>query len=97
MRKKERKKKKLGGGGLALSVSCRGGKLARSRDLVIGPVIRHKRVAAVLPGNIATNHNITQKGGAEGGGDKSRKNMDGNKLLKVRKRCNVTCAQTDVI
>lgn len=32
-----------------------------------------------------------------GGGDKSSKNMDGNKLLKVRKRCNVTCAQTDVI
>lgn len=90
MRKK--KKKKWGGGGLALRVSCRG-KLARSRDLVIGPVTRHKRVAAALPGNTATNHNITQKGG----GDKSRKNMDGNKLLKVRKRCNVTCAQADVI
>lgn len=90
MRKK--KKKKWGGGGLALRVSCRG-KLARSRDLVIGPVTRHKRVAAALPGNTAANHNITQKGG----GDKSRKNMDGNKLLKVRKRCNVTCAQADVI
>lgn len=29
--------------------------------------------------------------------DKSRKNMDGNKLLKVKKSCNVTCAQPDVI
>lgn len=56
------KKKKLGGGVIALSVSCRG-KLARSRDLVIGPVIRHKRVAAALPENIAANHNITQKNG----------------------------------
>lgn len=85
-------KKKLGGGVIALSVSCRG-KLARSRDLVIGPVIRHKRVAAALPENIAANHNITQKKWE----DKSRKNVDGNKLLKVRERCNVTCAQADVI
>lgn len=85
------RKKSGRGGGIALCVSCRG-KLARSRDLVVGPVIRHKRVAAALPENTATNHNITQKGE-----DKSRKNMDGNKLLKVRKRCNVTCAQADVI
>lgn len=85
------KEKIWGGGSPAFSVSCRG-KLARSRDLVIGPVIRHKRVAAALPENIATNHNITQRGE-----DKSRKNMDGNKLLKVRRRCNVTRAQADVI
>lgn len=58
----------------------------------MGPVIRHKRVAAALPENIATNHNITQRGE-----DKSRKSVDGNKLLKVRRRCNVTCAQADVI
>lgn len=80
-----------GGGSLACSVSCRG-ELARSRDLVMGPVIRHKRVAAALPGNTATNHNITQRGE-----DKSRTNVDGNKLLKVRRRRNVTCAQADVI
>lgn len=59
------KKKKQGGGGLALSVSCRG-KLARSRNLVIGPVIRHKREAAALPENIATNPNITQRWGGRG-------------------------------
>lgn len=72
-----------------LCVSCRG-KVARRSDAVMGPVSRHGRVAAA--GNTAANHNITQKRG-----DESRKNMDGNKVLKVRQRCNVTCARADVI
>lgn len=47
----------MGGGSLTLSVSCRG-KLARSRDLIIGSVIRYKHVAAAPAENSATN-NIT--------------------------------------
>lgn len=44
MRKKTgRRMRRRKRGGVALCVSCRG-KLARSRDLVIGPVIRHTNV-----------------------------------------------------
>lgn len=98
----------MGEGSLTLSLSCRG-KLARSRDLIIGSVIRYKHVAATLAENSATNNitdNVTslknKTTGNAGGGEglkqqKKKKIVDRNKLLKVKKSCNVTCAQTDVI
>lgn len=44
----------MGGGSLTLSGSCRG-KLARSRDLIIGSVVQYRCAAATLVENSATN------------------------------------------
>lgn len=48
---------KNGRGSPTLSFSCRG-KLARSRDLIIGSVIRYKHAAAA-PGENSSTNNIT--------------------------------------
>lgn len=82
----------MGEGSLTLSLSCRG-KLARSRDLIIGSVIRYKHVAATLAENSATNNitdNVTslknKTTGNAGGGE-------GLKQQKKKKKKKKDCGQ----